>query len=466
MLRAVWTFVGICGGLAVARADVVLPPLFASGMVLQRDRPVPVWGRGEPGERVAVSYEGQEVITTVSDDGRWVVYLEAMAARLAGGELVVAGRNRLTFTDVVVGEVWLCAGPSGFEASLSQVERAPGEGIAAGSPWMRQFTVTRAGADVPTDAIGGEWRVGTSEHLGTFSAVGYFFARELHRKLGIPIGLIRATWEDAPIEAWMSPAALASEPEFAAIVDRGTTPASAGAGGELPRPSALFNGMINPVVPYGLRGVLWSAGKTDVSRVDHYASAFAALVKYWRIHFGQGELPFYWVQAGSVRTANAYRGEWARLREGQSRGLALPRTAQVVTIDLGPGEEPTVGRAFEIGRRLALVAKARIYGGAGDYSGPEYVSAEREKTAMRVRFRHASNGLLARDRVLQSFEVASADRVFFPARAVIQGDTLLVSAPEVKAPAAVRYAWRNAPEANLFNGAGLPAAPFRSDDWK
>jgi len=487
---------------SLARADVVLAGLFQDQVVLQRGRPVPVWGRAEPGERISVKFEQQTATTTASADGRWIVYLEPLEARTEPTGLVVSGRNTITVADVVVGDVWLCSGQSNMAFTVGQANRAREEMASARFPLIREFKVAQVVAAEPQETLGGEWKTATPESVGGFTAVGYFFARDLHRKLGVPIGLINSSRGATPVEAWMSPAALMSDPAFGAVETRwqamlGEYPAKKEAydlalaswtaeadaakaanrpfnkgkptppvgPGDAHTPAGLFNGMINPLLPFAIRGAIWYQGEGNAARAAEYHPLFAALITHWRAHFGQGDFPFYWVQLANFKTADPNSGTWPLLREAQSRTLSLPETGQVVSIDIGDPDEIHPRNKQEVARRLALIARAKVYGIAGDFSGPIFAGAAREKAALRVYFEHAVTGLTARAKPLQSFEVAGEDRVFRPAVAAIDGDTLLVSAPDVRVPVAVRYAWRNSPEANLFNGAGLPAAPFRSDDW-
>jgi sialate O-acetylesterase len=483
-------------------ADVALSALFQDHLVLQRGRPVPIWGQAAPGEGVTVRFGRQEVSTTATADGRWLVRLDAMEASSTPAPLVVTGKNTLTVNDVVVGEVWLCSGQSNMEWPVSLSDRADAEIAAAKFPLIRQFRVARAVADAPTESLEGAWTTATPDQVGGFTAVGYFFARHLHRKLGVPIGLIHSSWGGTPIEAWMSPAALASDPAFAGVRERWqavlaeypsrqaayekdlaawTTEAEAAKAAGKPHlrrkpapppgpahpstPAGLYHGMIHPLLPVALRGALWYQGESNAGRAAEYQALFPALITHWRAHFGQGDFPFYWVQLANYKAGPPNDLSWPLLREAQGRALALPATGQAVAIDIGDPDDIHPRNKQEVGRRLALLAMVRTYGFTGDDSGPVFAGATRERSALRVRFEHAWTGLIARDKPLQSFEVAGDDRVFYPATAAIEGDTLLVRAPEVRAPVAVRYAWRSAPEANLTNGAGLPAAPFRSDTW-
>ena len=231
-------------------------------------------------------------------------------------------------------------------------------------------------------------------------------------------------------------------------------------------PAGLFNAMINPLLPYALRGILWYQGESNAVRPTEYHRLFASLITTWRAHFGQGDLPFYWVQISAYQAPPALGGGgWAALREAQAQALDLPQTGMAVTVDIGDPKNIHPANKQEVGRRLALIAKANTYDLIADYSGPVFSSAERVGARMRVHFRFADGGLTAADKPLASFELAGADRKFHPATATITGDTLLVQSPAVREPVAVRYAWSDCPEANLYNGAGLPAVPFRSDSW-
>lgn len=482
----------------VVHADVSLSGMFQDNLVLQRDRPVPVWGRADPGEKVTVSFAGQEVATTTPDDGRWIVYLDPLAVQQEPSEMVVTGNNRLTVKDVVVGEVWLCSGQSNMAWVVKNSDRAAEEIAAANFPQIRVFKVALTVSDLPTDVVRGQWTPANPSTAGEFTAVGYFFARDIHRKLGVPVGIIQSSWGGTPIESWMSPAALASDPAFAVVSERWkkalaeypdrqaaydkeleawtagqaaakaegkpftrTKPQPPPGPGHRNTPAGLFNAMINPVLPFGIRGVLWYQGENNGNRPTEYHRLFAAMITFWRAHFGQGDFPFYWVQLANYKT----KADWALLREAQTETLSLPETGQALAIDIGNPDDIHPRNKQEVARRLALIAKARVYGIPGDYSGPVFQSAEREKNGIRVRFTHAVTGLTARDRPLQSFELAGRDKEFHPAQAVIDGDTVFVTSPEVQEPIEVRYAWSNSPVANLYNGAGLPATPFRSDDW-
>jgi sialate O-acetylesterase len=439
----------LVAGCSPAVAAPELAPLFQDHGVLQCEKPVPVWGRAEPGEHLSVVFAGQKVGAAAGPDGRWIAVLAPLVASAQGADLTVSGKTTTTVHDLLVGEVWLCAGGAGMEAG------AGGGTPEVGYPPVRHFTLARQGADAPMETAGGGWEACSQETAARSHAVGYFFARSLFERLGVPVGVIDCTSAGSSLDAWMSPAGFAALPAV-----RNQPGGVAQAPEKSAAPSALFNGMIHPLLPYAVRGVLWWQGEGDLGRTADYAQRFPALITAWRSHFGEGDLPFFWVQLAGPRSASGSPDDrWARLREAQSRALALPATGQVVAIDAGEAG------SREVARRLALIALATVYLVPLDYSGPVYSGSAVEGPAIRVRFNFASEGLTASGKPLQSFEVAGADRVFHAAVATIKGDSVLVRSAAVSQPVAVRYAWRNASEANLYNGAGLPAPPFRSDDW-
>jgi sialate O-acetylesterase len=449
-------------------ADPEPAQLFGDHAVLQSDKPVPVWGRAAPGEHVTVSFAGQAVGATAGPDGRWITVLAPLAANPTGADLVVAGRTSVTFHDVLVGEVWLCSGQSNMLMMVdagdptNRVVNAEAEVAAARYPQIRHFKVDRRASDTPLEATTGDWTVCSPKTVGHFTAAGYFFARDLFTRLGVPVGIINCSQGGTPIEAWMSPAAVAAFPEI--TIGRPAPGAATGATDWLP--CSLFNGMVHPLLHCAIRGVIWYQGEGNIGHAAAYAVHFPAMITAWRSHFGQGDLPFFWVQLANFNSPTEAPGElWAFLREAQSRALSLPATGQAVAIDIGEVGNVHPRNKQEVGRRLALIAKAKVYSIPVDYSGPVYRRVEAEGSSLRVSFSSGADGLTASDKPLQSFEVAGADRVFHPAGAVIQGDSILVHSAAVAKPVAVRYAWRNDPGANLYNGAGLPAAPFRSDDW-
>lgn len=498
---------------APSGAAVTLAPLFSDHAVLQCDKPVPVWGRAAAGESITVTFHEQTVRTVAGKDGRWIVYLKPLAASAEPAELVVVGAETVTARDMVVGEVWLASGQSNMWFPVRKARAAEQEMAAANFPLIRQLrsgpcfpmgiehTVATAPADtVETDG----WQPAAPKTVGEFTAIGYFFARDIHRKLGVPVGIIHCSWPGSPIESWMSDAArrstaIASQldvrwqhalsdwpPErmarYPAAVEawfRAQAHAEATRTGnpvpypEMPvLPGGLFNGMIAPLQPGALRGILWYQGEANAWHAGEYAELCTTLIRSWRDGWGQGDLPFYFVQLASSgdEEGSLSNRAWAQLREAQAKALALPATGMVVAIDVREESEQYPVRTHptnkqEIARRLALIAEAQVYGIPGDVSGPIFAGVTREGHALRVRFTPAGTRLVAHDQPVQALEIAGADRIFHAATAEIERDTLLVSSPAVNEPVAVRYAWSNAPVANLYDEVGLPAVPFRSDNW-
>ena len=497
--------------LVEGRADVTLAPLFADHAVLQRDKPVPVWGRADTGEKITVTFGRQTKSTVAGPDGRWSVSLDKLSAEAKGADLTVAGKNSVVLHDVVVGEVWLCSGQSNMEWTLSKARDAEKEIATANFPLIRHIKIKNTVASDPVatvDTTG--WQPASPTTAGAFTAVGYFFARDLWQKLGVPVGLVNSSWGGTPVESWMSPVTLERHPPFKFVNERWeknlsdyaqkkadydgialpewqqaeVTAKAQGAAAHAawlkahPRPRAprgrgdpwtpggLFNGMINPLIPYALRGALWYQGESNAEHANEYQRLFATMIRDWRKEFGQGDFPFFWVNLANYDVpSDATHETYAFLREAQTLTLDVPNTGQAVAIDIGDPNNIHPTNKQEVGRRLALLAKNRVYRIAVDDSGPTFANITRAGPLLVVTFGHAGGGLIAHDKPLQSVEIAGADQVFHPALVQISRSALLVSSPNVKEPVAVRYAWKNAPEANLFNGAGLPAVPFRTDNW-
>jgi sialate O-acetylesterase len=488
----------------LARADVILPALFADHMVLQQGRPLPMWGWADPGESVTVEFKGARVSTKADEGGRWKIQLPAQSLNAGGAELVFKGKNTVTLKDVLVGEVWLCSGQSNMEFTLSKAMNATDEIAAATSPQIRQFLVKKTIAEMPAESVDGEWQVCSSETAGKFTAVGYFFAREINNALHVPVGLIHSSWGGTPIESWLSEEKLKSDPAYGTVFERRARnvaafpeahkkylaeqaewdagAAEAKAAGQpymKPKPRApvgpghpympvtLYNGMIHPLVPYAMRGVLWYQGESNAGRSVEYQKLFPALISQWRAEWGEGDFPFYFVQLANFNAGGDGTGtNWAFLRDAQTKTLTEPSTGMAVTIDIGNPKDVHPTNKQEVGRRLALVALAKTYADAGqvkEFSGPVYRQARREGGAWRVWFDHA-DGLTAKGDVLTGFQIAGQDGRFVTAGVRIDADgTVVVSSPGVPEPEYVRYAWTDSPEAGLFNAAGLPAVPFRTD---
>lgn len=476
-----------------AAVDLRLAPLFCDHAVLQQGKAVPVWGWANPGEKVQVEFKGNKAEAVADQTGRWQADLPALTADAQPAELRVKAEKIIIIHDVVIGEVWIASGQSNMEFALDKADNGSQEIASADSPLIRQFKVARAVSDNPADETKGAWEPALPKNAGRFSAVAYFFAKSLYQDLNVPIGIINSTWGGTFIEAWTSADALKKDPAFAAITERWrqsqtpesreklysarlakweaaraaaeqrsetyTAPKPARATAEeekKPMPAGLFNGMIQPLIPYAIRGAIWYQGENNSGRPQEYRSLFPTMITDWRGRFGQGNFPFYFVQLPSFQPGN-----WAGLREAQAQTLRLPNTGMAVTIDLGEVDNLHPTKKQEVGARLARWAKAKTYGKGGVASGPIFKSAVREDSTLRLSFEYREGGLVASKEPLTSFEVAGSGGKFYPATARIDNDTVVVQAGEVAEPVSVRYAWANAPVASLFNKEGLPASPFR-----
>ncbi len=477
---------------SLAQADTVLPALFSDGMVIQRQLPVHIWGKADPGEAISVTFRGETKSTAADALGRWQLYLSPGEA---GGpfELTVRAKNTIVLRDVLVGDVWVASGQSNMEFQMARVANAAAEMAAAKYPNIRMLLVKRNSSYYPLDdAAVVPWASCTPESVKDFSAVAYFFARELQSKEKIPIGVIESYWGGTLGESWTSLRALSADPGLmpafaarAAFMDKRSEELleqdkakrdreqAQAAGQPLPNapwrpdpnswaPAFLYNAMIAPLTPFPIRGVIWYQGESN-SRVilrSTYERLFQALIRDWRDNWGQGDFPFLFAQISSFKSTPAEN--WPEIREAQRRALGLRNTAMAVTIDIGNPDDVHPTNKQDVGMRLALAARAIAYGEKLEYSGPLFRQVTREEHALRVWFDHAVSGLLAKPGELRGFEVAGADGNFVAAEARIEGSTVVVSSPTVDSPVTVRYGWANSPECNLFNREGLPASPFRS----
>ncbi len=624
-------------------SDLKLPALFSDHMVLQQKATCPVWGWASDGAKVAVEINGQSA-ETLAKDGRWQVQLPAL---VAGGPYTLTIRTddcTIEFDDVLVGDVWICSGQSNMEFAVESANDAQAEIAQAQHPTLRLFTVEKATSDEPLEDVTGQWVVCTPETVGEFSAVGYFFGRDLLNDGIERIGLIDTTWGGTVAEAWTSLETLYSDPEFAPILARdvdtdaikaeltqkygaelltdeqngdvvmadttafeegwadmdvdltqwatmnlptlwenaglnldgvvwfrrqvtipetwagqdltlqlstiddadltyfngiqvgrtytetpshwmaprvytvpgdlvragknviavrvldtqqgggiypSSTPMQIGPAdggrsfdltgpwhfriecimavgtGQENLPARLYNAMVAPLVPYGIKGAIWYQGESNADRAYQYRRLFPAVIQDWRKSWGIGDFPFYFVQLANymARKDQPEDSTWAELREAQRMTLSLPHTGMAVIIDVGQADDIHPRDKQTVGKRLALIAQAQDYGQAVEYSGPVYASMTVEGGRIRLHFDHIDSGLVAKGGPLTGFAIAGVDRQFHWADATIENKTIVVKSDRVANPVAVRYAWADNPACNLYDGAGLPASPFRTDDW-
>jgi sialate O-acetylesterase len=489
--KRLWLICGVLSFLVSVHAEVKLPALLSDGMVIQRDIPVHFWGMALPGEQVTVSFRGQEKSTNADALGHWNVYLMPEAA---GGpfEASIRGQNQIVLHDVLVGDVWVASGQSNMEFPLRRAQGGDADASAANDPQIRFLQVNRTYAEWPLEDISTPgWKQCTPATALESSAVGYYFAKEIHGREKVPVGVIESYWGGTPAEAWTSLEALSSDaalmPYFAAYarfienevdadreLKRQAAEVEAAKQKGLPvpsfpwhpethmwKPAALFNAMIAPLTPLPIKGVIWYQGETN-SKIDRgaslYGRLFPTMITDWRERWGIGRFPFLYVQISSFTSTP--KEDWPVIREAQRKTLKLENTGMAVTIDIGNPDDVHPTNKRDVGGRLALIARAKVYGEKVEYSGPMFRQVTREPQALRVWFDHVGGGLVVRGATLTGFEVAGNDGSFYPAEARLEGETVVVSSSVVADPIAVRYGWANSPTCNLFNREGLPASPF------
>jgi sialate O-acetylesterase len=486
-------------------SQVTLSKVLDNHMVVQRGLPVHVWGMAAPGENVSVSFRGETRSTTANDLGRWSVYLQPGTA---GGPFQMsiqgtvpssepsAGSNApqtITLNDILVGDVWVASGQSNMEFAMHQAATAEQDLPHASNPRLRLLIVKHNAPDLLQDDIEtvDGWQASTPDSARDFSAVAWYFAREIEQREHVPIGVIESNWGGTVAEAWTRLVALGEDaalnPLFAS---RGRMIAEApdaeleakrlaqlqaeakAQGKPVPEgtwqpdpaswsPGNLWNGMIAPLTPFAIRGVIWYQGESNskLDRAPLYGRIFRTLIEDWRRQWGIGDFPFLFVQISNYKSDATE--DWATVREQQLNTLELRNTAMAVTIDIGNPDDVHPTDKLDVGLRLARAARALSYGESIEYSGPIFRQATPEGNALRIWFDHAG-GLNARGGEVTGFEAAGADGKFYPATAKIEGETIVVSSPSVPQPVAARYGWANSPQCNLFNGEGLPASPFRT----
>lgn len=483
---------------SAAWAEVKLASVFTDHMVLQRGKPVVVWGTATAGKAVTVQFADEKETANADDSGKWMIRLKSLGASEAGRSLSASeeGANTVTLQDVLVGDVWVCSGQSNMEFGLPRASNAAEAIAGATDDKIRFLVVPHAVSDQPQAEQKGAWVDCTPESAKGFSAVGYFFGKEIRGREHVPVGLVGTYWGGTLCEAWTPPAFLKDpqwEPLFARDREQiaaypkakeqweksmkqweakpdghhGRKPAEPRGPGSQHRPSVLWNAMVAPLTPMSIKGIIWYQGESNAARAEQYRTLFPNMIEGWRDEFKQGNVSFLFVQLANygARMDSAAGSPWAELRQAQAKALKLPKTGMAVTIDIGnpanihPTDKQTVGT------RLALAAEHVAYGKSGVvYQGPTFESMEVLGNKAIITFDHA-DGLMAKGGEVKGFAIAGQDKKFVPATARIEGESVVVSAPDVEQPAAVRYAWAESPEANVYNHAGLPAVPFRTDDW-
>ena len=486
--------------------ELKLATVFSDNMVLQRDKSVPVWGWADPGEHLTVEFGGQKQSAVADTDGKWQAKLDAMEASAESRSLTVRSEKpdrKAEVSDVLVGEVWLGSGQSNMAMTVNRAKDFETEQAAAKFPLIRMFKEESTASAIAQADSKGKWTVCSPDTVAGYSATLYFFGRELHHELNVPVGLINSSVGGTPIESWISEEAQAKVPELKTLVEAQAKAAAAideptmkanyekqlarwkaqadkakKDGTKAPRrptdplesirrkgnSGGLFNGKIAPLIPYAVRGIVWYQGEANSApgKGVYYQYQLPLLVNDWRARWEE-ELPFAWVQLPNF----GREGEgWSLVREAMLKTLSLPKTGMAITVDIGEVKDIHPKNKQDVGRRLAMWALGDVYGKAvTSTSGPVPSGHQVNADSITVTFRHADRGLVAKSGDLKGFVIAGEDQQWKSAKAHIVGDTVVISSSEVTKPVAVRYAWSADPVCNLFNEAGLPASPFRTDDW-
>ena len=489
---------------ATTWADVSLNALFTDNMVLQRDMPVAVWGKAAADEEVTVTIANQTHTGKADVDGRWIVNLAPMPA---GGphEMTVAAANSVTLKNILIGEVWVASGQSNMEFGMGHAINSAEEIAAADYPQLRLYTVRTQVAATPQEDLTGDWQVCTPETVQKYSALAYFFGRDLQQTLGVPVGIVHSSVSGTTAEAWIRPEALQGNPILQPILDRYAAsvaqypqdvekyPALLAAweeavkqatadGTKAPvkprapadpatlttRPGGLWNGKIAPLTRLAMRGVIWWQAEYNSERSEQYKTLFPALIHDWRAQWGQGDFPFLFVQLQNLDIQpQPNKAKYFEMRDAQLYSYrTVPNTGMAMAVDVGKATDIHPPNKQEVARRLVLIARAKVYGEALIYSGPLYDSMTVEGEKARIAFTELADGLVSKTgETLASFTIAGEDKIFHQAQAIIEENTVLVWSPDVAKPVAVRYAWADDPVCSLYNLTGLPASPFRTDDW-
>lgn len=471
--------------------------LFSDNAVLQQGLAVPVWGTAGDGEKVTVRFAGQTAVATTTN-GCWMVKLTPLKADATPQTMTISGSNTVEIRNILVGEVWVCSGQSNMQYPLSGAANSAADVAAAGDPQLRLFSVPRVTAAAPRRDVEAVWQVCTPGTVAGFSAVAYYFGRDLRSACKVPVGLINTSFGGTPAEAWTARETLEGDPVLKKLLDdweakaAGYNPAKATAerkaqmakhkeavtrakaagkaspqaprpqrepGKDPHRPACLFNAMVAPLLPYAIKGVIWYQGEANNKQPEVYKTLFPAMIRCWRNAWGLGDFPFLFVQIAPFTTMTP------ELREAQLISWRkTPGSAMVVITDYGEAGNIHPKHKAPVGARLALAARALAYGEKIEYSGPVFKSMKVDGRRAVLSFDHLGGGLVAKGAALRGFAVAGEDRNFVPADAQIEGDSVVVEAKDVSSPVAVRYGWANVPDVNLFNKAGLPATPFRTSE--
>jgi len=500
-LKKLLLFLLIFSAKLALTAQVKLPALVSDNMVLQQNAKVNLWGWASPNEKINIQlgWSDAAIETTANADGNWKVTVDTPGASEKAYTITINANNKIVLNNILIGEVWICSGQSNMYFPVGKEEGTWKTGVKnyqeevknASFSNIRLFTVLTNASPKPLDDVIGSWKQCSPESINTFSAVAYFFGRELYQKLNVPIGLISTSWGGTKAEAWTSQNVLEKDIAFLPIlqqdakneklyqekleayylasINQQIASAANAPKLELKKPKkeanktsyVLYNAMLYPIINYTMKGVIWYQGESNSGQANLYRTLFPAMVKNWRDDWKQGDFPFYYVQI------TPHKGQTPDIREAQLFSLkTIPNSGMIVTTDVGDANNIHPIDKQTVGHRLALLARAKTYNEAKlVYSGPIYNHMKIKKQKVQLFFDYADSGLKKEGERLKEFEIAGEDQIFYPADAKIDGKTIIVSSSNVKNPTAVRFAWKAVPEPNLFNNENLPASPFRTDDW-
>jgi len=451
------------------QAALKVASVLGDNMVLQRNTEVKIWGTANPNEKIKVitSWNNAPVSVVSNENGNWLAQVKTAEA---GGPYTIqisAAKETITLSNILLGEVWLCSGQSNMEMNLIGMYNSPINNssdfiVDADNDQIRLFTVRKNSISTPQDTCVGKWKISNSENAGGFSAVGYLFAKQLQEKLKVPVGLISSSWGGSRIEAWMSKPVLSEYPEALAQTTLERTPIHHKA-------SQLYNGMIAPILNFAIKGAIWYQGESNIVNYTDYPALMEGMVRNWRKDFGVGEFPFYFVEIAPYSYDNSKAISSALLRESQFKAQALiPNSGMISTIDFGEEKNIHPAEKETVAKRLAYRAFSETYLIKGiPYKSPTYSSFAAQDSFAVLTFTNVLSGLTDFGKLVECFEVAGSDKVFYPAKIKIVKNQVAVWSSNVKNPIAVRYGFCNYPvtKGYLYNSSKLPLSSFRTDNW-
>lgn len=456
-----------------AHAELKVSNILTDNMVLQRNAAVKIWGKSAPKQQLnlTVTWSKEKVQTTADEKGNWEVTVQTGAAGGPYKLMIASGKERVELNNILLGEVWLCSGQSNMDMPIRGYADQPINGandclVEADNDQIRLFTMNYVGRDNPIDSVVskyGKWKQANAESVSEFSAVAYLYAKQLQQKLKVPVGVITTAWGGSRIESWISKESLSPfEAAIKSIANETKAQYQA---------NKLYNGMISPLLNVRFKGAIWFQGEANVTNYFDYPKLLAAMVANWRKDFSNGDFPFYYVQITPYFYGNSKEIKAALQREAQTKAQSLiPNSGMACTFDLGEEKGIHAPEKLTIAKRLSYWAFSETYGFKGiAFKTPTYRSMYVKDSVVVLNFNDAENGFYSFGKSVDCFEVAGADKVFYPAKiSMNRKNQVLVTSPQVKTPVAVRYGFYNFPktEGYLYNTAGLPLNSFRTDDWE